>query len=362
MRFCPEDLITKVKAKRKLAEDHRNGIWSVMEVAMKYTSPNESSDYSGDEISISDNTKGVYDSTAIIESNKLAKKLINLMFPTSVQYAGLQGSETNTKSDNETIKRYGEIVFKVLELSNLDKELLNYVQNWSTLGTGALRIIYTRDLRMPVSFKQISLKNIYFMEDAYSRPSYVWHINRNMTQDQIIQTWGCGYPELGVGQEKDIIETVYFEKKGGEELYHYIVSDKEYVNIVNYEILPYNPFIITRYKKFANGLNWGCGEAMNCLSNIVNVNYNKKLTRIAGNQSINPALLGYGDQDVISRVKLKLNEVTYMGNQANALALAPQGNPNIEFMTIQEDQLNIKQTFYADFMSGVPTDSGVRTA
>jgi len=359
-----EKMIKSMKAKQQQAETHREEIWGLIEDSIKYTSPSESSLRDDSTITTADKTKGIYDSTAILESNKLAKKLTNMMFPSGVQYAGLVGNENDSKPNKNTIKKYGEEMFNVASNSNLNKELLNYIQNWSTLGTGALRVIETGDADMPLRFKQLPLKNLTFVEDAFSRPNYVFYKNMAMTNDIIEQLWGKGFNTEDEEKEFEVLETVYFEKTVGMEgKYHYIVSDFDYKEIIKDEELTYNPFIITRYKRFANGIYWGNGEAMNCMANIININADRLLLRIAGKQAITPAYLGYGDKKVLSTIKIRLGEIAYMGTGGqNGVQLAPQGNANLEAMTIQEDALVIKQTFYADFMNSVASDSGVRTA
>lgn len=359
-----EKMLRSIKAKKDIAEKHRDEVWGLITDSIKYTSPNESSTKDDSTITTIDGTKGVYDSTAILESNKLAKKLTNMMFPSGVQYMGLVANENESRLNKAIVKKYGEEVFNMIERSNFNKELLNYVQNWSTLGTGALRIIETEDINMPFRFKQLPLKNLSFVEDGFGRPSYVFYKNMSMTNDQIEQVWGKGFNTEEMDKEFEVLETVYFERtQGMDGIYHYIVSDFELKEIIKEEQLTYNPFIITRYKRFANGIFWGSGEAMNCMANIVNINSCRYSLRVASERSIKPAYLGYGDKKVLSTLKIRMGEISYMGMSGQSdIRLAPQGDANLEAMTVQKDELVIKQTFYADFMNSVADNSGVRTA
>jgi hypothetical protein len=360
-------IIELAKIKKRIAQKHRDNVWGLIELAMSFTSPNEST--IKDDTSQSthnDKTKATYDSTAIVESSKLSKKLVNMFFPSSIQYAGLSTNTNENAQVKDTIQKYGEITYKMLITSNLDKEVLNYIQNWSTIGTGALRMIYTGDPISPIRFKHLPLKNLMFAEDGFSRPNHVFFTNPQMTIDQIKQVWNSKYNFDGLNEEEemDVMESVYFETTTGlEGKYHYIVSDTTYERIYHYAELDYNPFIVTRYKRFTDGSVWGCGEALNCLTNIININITRRLIRILGKKLIKPALMGWGDRDIISKLKFELGKVTY-GGTLNSTHFEPvmNGTPNVELITVDKDEQTIKQTFYSDYMSQVANDSGVRTA
>ena len=357
--------IEVLKKVKKNADLHKETVWGLVSDCMKYTSPNETVTMDNNTISSNDQTKGLYDSTAIIESSKLSKKLSNMIFPAQVQYGGLKTEENYSSSEKQLVKEYGDMTYETIKRSNLSKEMLNYLQNWSTIGTGALRIIETGDLSMPFRFKQLPLTNLSFTEDGFGRPNYVFFTNTNVSFQQAKQTWGISIESINDGTSTaDVVESVYFEQTiGMEGVFHYTISDGGMSEIYKSEELEYNPFIVTRYKRFTNGIYWGNGEAMNCLSNIHNINLTAKLIRRLAKKSIDPALLGYGKPEIINRIKLKMGKITNMGDSTNnGLTLPPQGNPQIEYYNLQRDELVIKQTFYADFMNSVSSESGVRTA
>lgn len=355
----------KLKNIKVLADEHKTLIWDLVSTCMKYTSPNETQTKDNLSLSSNDNTKGGYDSTAIIESGKLSKKLANMIFPPQVQYGGLKSEDVYSKSEQELIKQYGDMTYDVIKKSNLSKEMLNYLQNWSTLGTGALRVIETNDLSMPFRIKQLPLSNLSFTEDGFGRPNYVFFTNSNVTFLQAKHTWDIDIPDIDDGKTvTTVVESVYFEQVlGMKGIYHYVVSDEAMEVVYKEEQLDYNPFIVTRYKRFTNGIYWGNGEAMNCLSNIHNINITAKGIRKVGKKMVDPSLLGYGKPEIINRIKLRIGKITNMGDStSNGLTLPPQGNPQVEFFNLERDELVIKQTFYADFMNSVSQDSGVRTA
>lgn len=367
MAKISERIIANARIKKRIAQKHRDNVWGLIELAMMFTSPNESTikdDTSQN--TLVDKTKSTYDSTGIVESSKLSKKLVNMFFPSSIQYAGLSTNTNENAQVKDTIQSYGEIVYNMLVTSNLDKEVLNYIQNWSTIGTGALRMIYTGDSISPIRFKHLPLKNLMFAEDGYSRPNHVFFTNPKMTIDQVKQVWKTTYNFDGMNQEEefDVLESVYFESTTGMQgKYHYIVSDPTYEKIYHYKELDYNPFIVTRYKRFTDGSAWGCGEALNCLTNIININITRRLIRILGKKLVKPSMIGWGERDIISKLKFDLNKVTY-GGQLGTTHFEPviTGTPNVELINVDKDELAIKQTFYSDYMSQVSTDSGVRTA
>ena len=176
----------RIRALKDLAEQDRDQKWSLISCCLRYTMPNESRWETGDH-NITDQTQGIYDSTAVNKSSKLARKLVNMFFPTNVQWGGLQGADDEVKDIQETLQEYGEKVYKIIQQSNLNKEALPFIQNWSTIGTGGLRLIYTGDMKEPVSFKQMPLNDLFFLEDGKGRPETTFFRNQDMRKDQVLQ-------------------------------------------------------------------------------------------------------------------------------------------------------------------------------
>lgn len=357
--------MAELRALKDLAEDDRDQKWGLISCCLRYTMPNESRWEIGQN-NITDQTKGIYDSTAVNKSSKLGRKLVNMFFPTNVQWGGLQGAEDEVQEVKAVLNEYGETVYKIIQQSNLNKEALPFIQNWSSIGTGGIRLIYTGDLDEPVSFKQLPLKDLYFLEDGKGRPETTFFRNNEMRKDQVLSTWPDAINTEqwdNPTERRTVWESSYRVDK---ENWKYVVMDHSMEEIYVERDLTYNPFIVTRYMKFTDGSVWGYGAANQCLSSIINANLSAWLKRGYGKLGIkSPQLLWATDQamDEIQRTKIQLGKWHYMGNPGESMVqpFQPSVNPQAEFIALEDDQMNIGEAFFESFITR-RMDEAVKTA
>ncbi|MGL6098454.1 MAG: portal protein, partial [Fusobacteriaceae bacterium] len=163
--------LEQVKKLYDKAKKYKEGVWELYKEAMKYGLPNES-DTAGD-ITLKDPT-GLYDSTAMIENGKLARKQVNMILPTNIQWGGLKTDfgTTGNSQQTETMQSYGNNVYKVLVESNLNKESMGFFSNLG-VGTACMRMGYTGDLKAPIKFSNVPLPNFMFLEGGSGEVSII---------------------------------------------------------------------------------------------------------------------------------------------------------------------------------------------
>ncbi len=327
----------------------KNNVWELYQTAMKYTQPNENTALSTNKIN---KPEEIYDATSMIESEKLSRKLVNMILPTNMQWAGLKSiNETQESSSlKKELDRYGDNVYRILVNSNLNKEALSFFMNMN-IGTGCMRMRYTGEYNRPIEFTNLSLKNLYFLEGGDRKPKYIFYEYLEQRLDQIVDMLPDDYKPSATMSDTttyNVMECCYEVEDG---VWKYIMS-LDRMNEILYETeLNYCPIIITRGLKTTDS-QWGIGSALKCLPNIVNLNDSKYVKRIAGRSLIKPPMLFEGNVKDLADINIELGKIAYLGQrgQNNITPLNVMGNANIEFSNIEEDKEQIREAFFATYI------------
>lgn len=350
--------IDKIKKLWKISVDTKEKIYELYKTAMQYALPNENEVGTSTDIKTAEN---LYDSTCMIENAKLARKQVNMILPTNLQWGGLKtdmNTQDNNSQDSELLQVYGSNTYKVLVNSNLNKEALGYFLNLG-IGTSCMKMVYTGNLQRPVEFLNIPIANFSFLEGANGKVTHVFVVTENLRKDQLISMFSTeegGNSELdSLDEDKKykITESVVPNEEGGG--YTYLVTTEGFdTELYKVEDLTYNPFVVCRTVKVGNSI-WGAGVVINVLPNVVNVNNAKYQKRVAGKAGIKPALAYEGDPKHMTRFNIELGKMFYLGargqNTINPLNLT--GNINVELMNIQEDLEQIKEGMFSSYISNI---------
>lgn len=345
--------LEQIKRLNDKAKVYKDGVWELYKEAMKYGLPNES-DVIGD-IKLKD-PEGVYDSTAMIENSKLARKQVNMILPTNIQWGGLKtdlGTNPNSQ-DKETLQQYGNNVYKVLVNSNLNKEAMGFFLNLG-VGCACMRMTYTGNLKRPVKFSNIPLPNFQFLEGTNGEVQITFVETQKLRLDQLIEM----FPEAGslksMGADEDykIVETVV-PLEDGRSGYEYVVTLNGFDEEIFRTELEYNPFVVCRALKTGSSI-WGTGVLINVLPNIRNLNNSKYLKRVIGKASIKPPIAFTGEQEHFNKINFELGKMMYLGeigrNRVEPVNLV--GNTNIELMNIEDDLRQIRDGMFSSYISNL---------
>ncbi|MGL5051026.1 MAG: portal protein [Fusobacteriaceae bacterium] len=344
--------LQQVKTLYDKAKIYKDGVWEVYKEAMQYGLPNES-DVVGD-VSLK-NPDGLYDSTAMIENGKLARKQVNMILPTNIQWGGLKTDMegTGNSQDVETLQSYGNNVYKVLINSNLNKESMGFFLNLG-VGTACMRMTYTQDMKRPVKFSNIPLPNFSFLEGTSGEVQITFVETQKLRLDQLVGM----FPEaplngMSADEEYKIMETVVpSDKNIG--TYEYIVTLNGFDEELTRVELKYNPFVVCRAIKSGSSI-WGNGVLVNVLPNIRNLNNSKYLKRVVGKAGIKPALAFEGDQEHYGKINFELGKMFYMG-QRGVNSITPiniANDVNIELMNIEDDIKQIRDGMFSSYISNL---------
>lgn len=351
--------IDRIKKLFEESKIHKEGSWELYSEAMKYALPNESD--VGTETSLK-KAEGIYDSTVMIENNKLARKQVNMILPTNLQWGGLK---TDLKPDansqeTETLQMYGDNVYKVLVNSNLNKEALGFFLNLG-IGTACMKIVYTGNMKRPIEVMNIPLPNFYFLEGANGRITHTFVETNNLRYDQLLAMFPDTAGGLSEEQTYNIVECAVPSENAGK--YEYIVALSGFSEELYRTELGYNPFMVCRTLKTGNSI-WGNGVVINVLPNVVNLNDAVYKRRVAGQASIKPALAFEGDPKMMQRMNIELGKMIYLGargqNAINPLNLV--GNINVELMNIESDLAQIREGMFSSYISNIGQGVQPKTA
>jgi hypothetical protein len=335
---------------KKKSEELKDGSWGLYQEAMKFALPNESTVGSDNALKKADE---LYDSTVMIENNKLARKQVNMILPTNIQWGGLKTDMQDVNSQQtETLQAYGDNIYKVLINSNLNKEALGFFLNLG-IGTACIKMTYTGDNRRPIEFLNIPLPNFSFLEGINGKILHTFVTTENLRYDQIVSM----FPDGNVGSLTEdgtykIIESVVPSEDKKKKGFSYVVTVNGMSELIYETEIDYNPFVVCRTLKTGNSI-WGNGVVINILANATNLNNSKYLKRVMGKATIKPALAYEGDPKQMKRFNIELGKMFYLGargqNAINPVNL--MGNANVELMNIQDDMQQIREGMFSSYIS-----------
>lgn len=331
------------------ADANYSTISSQYEEAMKYSIPN--SEWNMSSFGTINKPTNVYDSVAMIESERLARKMVNMILPTNTQWGGLKAPGEKDKNKNTIINSYGEKVYNYLISSNLNKEALGFFLNLN-IGTAVMRMVFN-DYDNPISLKNLNISNLRFVEDGMSRPYVVFYKYDNV---EVYNLKTSVTSELNIDLEDDqkisYLEVCYpYYVEDDKLFYKYMIVKDGFSEIYLEEDLPYCPLIVCRNLKDSNN-QYGVGPAVKALPNIVNNNDTVYSLKVYGKTKITPPLMYEGNKKDYEALDIVLGQLSYLGpgGQSKISSFSTSGDPNAELMNSAKDIQAIKDIFFSSYI------------
>ena len=171
-------------------------------------------------------------------------------------YRLVNGDKDNFTSDqelislNKSLEDISSVTFTYLNQSNYYSEVARALRECVNIGTGAYRITEKDDPIMPFIFQYLPQDDLFYWEDAYGIPSYIFRYLRNMNGRSIKLMFGdkAKIPSAKKNLDEDrvtLLEVIYPSEEN-EYNYMYEVYTEDLSTKVFEIELEYCPIIIFR--------------------------------------------------------------------------------------------------------------------
>lgn len=266
---------------------------------------------------------------ATITMNKELYKLVN-------------GDVDSFTSDQELIDLNKELeditsaTYTYLNQSNYYSEISKALRECVNIGTGAYRVTERDDPVSPFIFKYLPVDDLFYWEDAFGRPNYIFRYIRDMNQKGIELMFGkkAKMPKALKDEDKDLIdlmEVVYPSEKNPRNFIYEVYDESLSEKIFEVE-LEYCPIIIFRWNKEGSNPN-GLGLSIKGLKDFEDLKNAKSKRSESADKLLNPPIFLKGDRALAEALSLKANSVNFAGSRKDSL-----GNPlqqDVQVMPIQ---------------------------
>jgi len=318
----------------------------------------------------------VFDSTAIIATQKYANRMQSQVVPPWKQWAmfkaGTEIPEEQHDDANKLLEKVGKIIFDNINHSNFDTQIHEAFLDLA-ISTGALVVEAGDGITSTLNFRCISLSEIIPEKTSEGK---ICNVFREFTMPirDVNEVWSTAKLSDNMaaslkrdeGSESDLVECVYeYKTKQFEEKYRHVVFHEKDKHILLDETLDSNPFIVFRETAIPNET-IGRGRIMMLLPDI------KTLNKVVEFNLRNAALAVSGiytasDDGVINPYTLRLQPGAIIpvgsNDQANPTLrpLDRSGDFNMAQLIIQKYQETINNVMFAQPF-GQLSETPVRTA
>ncbi|MGL4976396.1 MAG: portal protein, partial [Cetobacterium sp.] len=138
--------------------------------------------------------------------NDLTSFLMTSMFSRSQKWASISMNNKLYKLVNGTLDDYqvddslkalntkleiaGDVTFTYLNQSNYYNEIAKALREAVNIGNGAYRVIETENALVPFMFQYVPQNDLFFTEDAFGRPWYIFKFCRKMNEVSLKKMFG----------------------------------------------------------------------------------------------------------------------------------------------------------------------------
>lgn len=212
-------------------------------------------------------------------------------------------------------------VFTYLQASNYYKEVSKSIESFIKVGTGAFSIRETGSTSKPFAFSYLGLDNLYFLEDALSRPIIVFKLHPEVNGSYLLDYFGkdCKLPKDVNDSDPTLTTDVYeivipeYDEATTLTKFHYMVTSSDFGQIYMEKELPYSPIIVVRYDVL-EGNSWGKSTILSLKNLLVELNNYKELFNTQARRIANPAASFAGNMELFDYLSLEEGTINYLGD------------------------------------------------
>jgi hypothetical protein len=369
-KLSPEELVKRHDIAMRKKDDFRDLYDEAYEFALPQR--NLYDGYWEGKVGGSKKMARVFDSTAINSTQRFANRLQSGIFPPQRSWCRLEPGPdipNNRRSEAQAaLDVYTEKLFATLKQSNFDIAMGEFLLDLA-VGT-AVMIVQPGDDVNPINFVPVPQYLVSFEEGANGQVDNVYRRMR-IKGESIQQQWKDAKidPELQKRIDEkptddiELIEATVFDYKSGK--YSYYVIHKETKTEVVYRVMPYSPWVVSRYMKVAGEI-YGRGPLITALPDIKTLN--KTLELLLKNASL--AISGVytaADDGVLNPNTVKIIPGAIIpvarngGPQGEALKALPRaGDFNVSQIVINDLRMSIKRVLLDESLP--PDNMSARSA
>lgn len=237
---------------------------------------------------------------------------------------------------NRELEQVSSATYTYLNQSNYYSEISRALRECVNIGTGAYRVTEKDDPVSPFTFQYLPLDDLFFWEDAFGRPFYIFRYIRNINQKGMELMFGdkIKAPKSVKNKDTDLVDLleVCYPSEKDDKKFMYEVYD-EGMNNKLYEIeLDYCPIVVFRWSKEGTNPN-GLGLSIKGLKDFEDLKNAKEKRAESADKLLNPPLFLNGDRALAQAMSLKAKAVNFAGQKVDKI-----GNPIRQEITVQPIQ------------------------
>ncbi len=313
----------------------------------------------------------IYDSTALVATQRFASRLQSTLVPPFKQWAKLEAGSTIPKDQageiNKQLEEMSGIMFSYLNQSNLATEANEAFLDLA-VGTGALLLEEGTDGNL-LKFTAVPLAELIVEEGPHGTVETVFR-EHSIPARNIERTWRGGKVSDQVKrqiEEKpdspvEIIEGTVFDPD--KQMYEFVVIEAATKHVVWEDYFDVSPWIVFRWSKVA-GERYGRGPVMSALPDIKTLNLVAKYILKNAEKSIAGVYVGV-DDGVLNpwTVKIAPGVVIPVAAEGSLSPLPSAGDFNVSQFVMEDLKESIRKALFYDQLGPVagPTKSATEVA
>jgi len=313
----------------------------------------------------------IYDSTALVATQRFASRLQSTLVPPFKQWAKLEAGSVIPKDQtgeiNQQLEEMSEIMFSHINQSNLATEANEAFLDLA-VGTGALLLEEGVDGNL-LKFTAVPLSELIVEEGPHGTIETVFR-EHSMPARNIERTWANGKPSDQVKrqiEEKpdtlvELIEGTIFNPD--KQTYEFVVIEAATKHVVWEDYFDVSPWIVFRWSKVA-GERYGRGPIMSALPDIKTLNLVAKYVLKNAEKSIAGVYVGV-DDGVLNpwTVKIAPGVVIPVAAEGSLSPLPSAGDFNVSQFVMEDLKESIRKALFYDQLGPVagPTKSATEIA
>lgn len=218
---------------------------------------------------------------------------------------------------NKRLEDVTSVTYTYLNQSNYYSEVARSLRECVNIGTGAFRISERDDPVSPFVFQYLPQDDLFYWEDGFGRPYYIFRYLRKMNTRNIKLMFGEKVklpPTLRHPDEDEttLIEVVYPSEKNYGYFCYEVYTEDFTTKVFELQELEYCPIIIFRWSKEGSNPN-GIGLSIRGLKAFKELEDAKEKRKKSAEKILDPPLFIRGDRALAQMLSLEAGAVNYAG-------------------------------------------------
>lgn len=253
---------------------------------------------------------------------------------------------------NKSLEDISSVTYTYLNQSNYYSEIARALRECVNIGTGAFRVSERDEPTTPFVFQYLPQDDLFYWEDGFGRPVYIFRYLRNMNVRNIQLMFGEGAkpPSTLKNDDQDtttLLEVVYPSETKPNHFTYEVYTEDLSTKVFELQELEYCPIVIFRWSKEGSNPN-GLGLSIRGLKAFKELEDAKEKRKSSAEKILDPPLFIRGDRALAQMLSLKAGAVNYAGT-ATPTQMALKQDISVEpimsvgnLLPLDQDIVNLK--------------------